>query len=163
MASGETLYEWLVPANQPPAANYATLAARNTHPVLEYDDTTTEGAQFAGTMPANYAGGNIAVTLKWMAKTATTGNIGWIVAFENDSAGQDLDSDGYAADQTVAGVAVPGTSGVVGESSLTVTAGAATDAIAAGDLFRLRVQRDVATSGDATGDAQLLSVLLSEA
>ena len=163
MASGDTLGVFTPLANQPPATNYATLGVRNGHIVLEFDTTTQEVAIFAGKMPRNYGGGNVTVYLAWMAATATTGTGGWDVTFERDAdGGDDMDADSFATAQTVTAATVPGTSGVIKVTSVSITAGSTgTDSIAAGDDFRIRVRRDVAND-TATGDLQLLSVEIKE-
>lgn len=162
--TGETLAIFKPQANEPPLTNYATQGFRNTHSVLEFDTTTQETAVFAGKMPRNYAAGNLVVYLSWMAATATAGTGGWDVTFERDAdGGDDMDADSWATAQTVAAVAVPGTSGVIKVSSVAIVAGVAgTDSIVAGDDFRIRVRRDVALD-TAVGDLQLLSVEIKEA
>lgn len=149
-------------ASEPPAANYATLNVRNQHPVLEFDTTTQEAALWTAPMPQHYAGGNVIVVVTWAAASATSGTIGWDVTFERVN-GQDIDADGLATAQTITAATVDGTSGVPSQTSVTITAGAAgTDSIAAGEVFRLRLRRDVAND-TATGDAQCLYVEVREA
>lgn len=141
-----------------PASNYATLDTRNTHPVLDFDTTTQEAVYFRGVMPYNYDGEGIVVEISWAASTATTGTIGWDVSLEDmDGAGLDIDSDGFASAQTITAASVPGTSGHVTSSSVSIANGADMDSLVAGDLFRIRIRRDVATD-TATGDAELLMV-----
>ena len=163
MASGDTLVVFGAADNEPPATAYATLDARNNHLVLDFDTTTQEASAFTAVMPQHYGGGGITVYLHWAATSATTGTIGWDVTFERlAAASQDLDSDGYATAQTVTAATVDGTSGNVTVTNVAVTAGATgTDSVAAGDLFRLRVRRDVAND-TAAGDAELLAVHLKE-
>jgi hypothetical protein len=164
MASGDTLAVFGPADNQPPSSNYAAFTVRNGHLVLGFDTTTQQSAIFTGVMPRNYTGRDIVATLHWMAASATSGTIGWDVAIERDDANDhDLDSDAFATAQTVTAATVNGTSGKVSTSSVTCTAGAtATDSVAAGDAFRLRVRRDVAND-NAAGDAQLIAVELKEA
>lgn len=164
MASGDSLAIVTPHSNQPPSTNYATLNTRNGHLVLEFDTTTQETAIFAGRIPRNYAGGNIVVSVDWMAATATSGTIGWDVTFERDNAANhDLDADAFATAQTITAATVDAASGKVTVTSVTITAGATgTDSLAAGDAFRVRIRRDVAND-TATGDAQLLSLELKEA
>jgi len=164
MASGDTLAIFGPQANQPPTSSYATLNLRNGHVVLEFDTATQETAIFASKMPRHYGGGNVVVYVSWMAATATAGTIGWGVTFERDAnAGDDMDVDSWATEQIVTAGTVPASSGVISVTNLTITAGATgTDSIAAGDDYRVRIRRDVATD-TAAGDAQLLSVELKEA
>lgn len=162
MASGDELAKWDARAGFPPSSNYATFLTRNTHPAVLHDDTTSESWYFEDVMPTFYGAGNITVEIHWTAVSATSGTGGWLVAFENIAESQDLDSDGFGSDQTVTAVTVPGTSGQVKISTLTVTAGSATDSVAAGKMFRLKVSRDTAND-TATGDLELRMVRLLEA
>jgi hypothetical protein len=163
MASGDTLAVFTPTANQPPATNYAALAVRNGHLVLGFDTTTQQAAIFAGVLPRNYAGGGLTVYAAWMAASATTGTIGWGVTFERDNDGNhDLDADAWATEQIITAAAVDATSGKVKTTSVAITAGAAgTDSLAAGEPFRIRLRRDVATD-TAAGDAQLVSLEIKE-
>jgi hypothetical protein len=162
MATGNTLLVWRSADNEPPAANYATLDTRNGHLVLDFDDTTQEIAVFTAVLPRHYAAGGITVYLHWAATSATTGTVGWDVAFERIGAGsQDIDSDGFATAQTVTATTVDATSGNVKITNVAIANGANIDSIAVGEAFRVRVRRDVA-SDTATGDAELLAVELKE-
>ena len=99
MASGDTHCLFFPEDNQPPIADYATLDVRNGHPVLDFDTTTEEEAIFTGIMPQHYDGGGVTVYAHWAASTATSGTIGWLIAFERvGDSQQDIDSDGFAAD-----------------------------------------------------------------
>lgn len=162
MASGDTLLIFTPLSNEPPAANYATLDTRNSHTVLDFDDTTAEAAVFKGILPRHYAGGGITVYAHWAATSATTGTGGWTVAFERVSdSQQDIDSDGFAGEQTITAATVPATSGHVTITNVAVTSGANMDSIAIGEAFRVRVTRDVANDS-ATGDLELYAIELKE-
>lgn len=162
MASGDTLAVFTALDAEFPASNYATLDTRNNHAVLDFDTTTGETAYFTGIMPRNYGGGGVTVYLHWAATSATSGTIGWLIAFERmGDGGTDIDADSFASDQTVTAETVDGTSGIMDVSNVAVTNGANMDSVVAGDTFRLRVTRDVA--GDsATGDAELISIEIKE-
>lgn len=142
--------------NEPPASNFATLDTRNGHPVLDFDTTTQESAIWTRSLPAEYGGGGITVYI-WCALTsATSGTVGWLVSIERiDASGLDIDSDSFATAQTVTAVTVPGTSGQVLKMSINISDGANMDSLAAGELFRIRIARDV-TNDTAAGDAELL-------
>lgn len=162
MASGDLLATWDAGANQPPAANYATLDTRNSILVLDFDATTDESMVFAGVMPANYAGGGVTVRIDWMASSATSGACGWQTAFERMNT--DEDSDSFAAANS-ASTATNGTSGIVTRTSIAHTSGAQMDSIAAGEPFRLRINRDAdgsAVTDDMAGDAEVVLVSLIE-
>lgn len=162
MASGNTLCVFHPQQNEPPSTNYATIDSRNGHMVLDFDATTGEAAIFSAVLPRHYAGGGITVYIHYAMSTATSGTCGWLVAFERiGDAQQDIDSDGFASDQTVTAVTVDGTSGNVDIVNVAVSNGANMDSIAVGELFRLRIKRDVAND-TATGDAELLAVELKE-
>lgn len=143
--------------NQPPATNYATLSTRNSHPILQFDTTTQEGAVFGGVMPYDYANGSIRVTIWASLASATSGTLGWVIAFETLN-GLDTDADSFASDQTATAATVPATSGQPMTHQVTFTQAQA-DSVAAGDAFRLRIRRDV-TNDTAAGDAELIRVLV---
>ena len=140
--------------NQPPASSFATLDARTSIAVLDFDDAATESAVFVGTIPeAASLGSGLIVRLHFMATTATSGNVRWSVAFERSNT--DLDADSFDT-ATAATVATNGTSGIVTVSAITCTT---IDSVTAGDLFRVRVQRLGADAADTmTGDAELVAV-----
>ena len=162
MASGNTLLVFLAEEGRPPGNGGATFDVRNNIACWDFDDTTGESVVFTGVLPRNYAGGGITVYLHWAATTATSGTGGWLVAFERIGDGQqDIDSDGFASAQTVTAATVPATSGHVKITNVAVSDGANMDSVAVGELFRLKVTRDVAND-TATGDLELYAVELKE-
>ena len=162
MASGDTLVAFSPHCNEPPASDYATLDLRNGHPVLDFDASTNESAVFSAVMPRCYAGGGVTVYLHYAMTTAIYGTVDWDVAFERiGDGGQDVDSDGFAAANSVNDTTVPGTSGNVDIASVAFTDGPDMDSVAAGEAFRVKVTRDAA-SDNATGDAELVAVELRE-
>lgn len=147
---------------EPTSTNYATLGTRNQHPTLDFDTTTQESAVWTAVLPSTYAGGGLTVDVYFAAASATSGTIGWDVAIERiDASSLDIDADSFATAQTVTAATVPGTSGQVLKSSVAITSGANMDSLAAGEAFRIRLRRDVATD-TATGDAQLLAMIVRE-
>jgi len=163
MASGDTLLIFTPPTYEPPTSNYATFDARNTHPVLDFDDTTNESAVWTGIMPQSYAATTgVTVYIHYAMTSATSGDIDWDVAFERiGDEVLDIDSDSFAAVNSVDNTTVPGTSGNVDVVSIAFTDGADMDSVAAGELFRIKVTRDAA-SDTATGDAELVYIELRE-
>ena len=151
--------------NEPPAANYATLDTRNSIPVLDFDDTTDETAEFGGVMPRHYGGGGVTVTIGWMATdtTVTPHNCIWDAAFKSVSDdADDLDSKSYAAVNSVTD-AEASASGEVAYATITFTDGADMDSVAAGEYFRLKVTRDADNGSDTlTDDAELVFVEIKE-
>jgi len=152
--------QWSPFDNEPPASNYATLGTRNSHPYLAFDTTTQEAAVFSGVLPADYAGAGVTVDLWCSLTSATSGTVGWDVAFERMNASSlDIDADSFGSATTVTATTVPGTSGQLLKMSVNVSDGANMDSLAAGEMFRLRIRRDVAND-TASGDAELLRVML---
>lgn len=162
MASGDTLLVFVPQSNEPPASNPATLDIRNQHPVLDFDSTTNEDAIFSGVMPRHYGGSGVTVYLHYAMSSATSGDVDWDVAFERiGDQQQDIDSDGFAAANSVDNTTVPGTSGLVDIASVTFTDGADMDSIAVGEGFRMKATRDAA-SDTAAGDAELRFIEIKE-
>jgi hypothetical protein len=152
--------QWGPLLNEAPSSNFATLDTRNGHPCLDFDTSTQETAIFSGVLPADYSGAGITVHIFCSLTSATSGTVGWDVAIERmDASSLDIDSDSFATAQTVTAVAVPGTSGQLLKMSVNISNGANMDSLAAGEMFRLRIRRDVAND-TATGDAELLRVMM---
>jgi hypothetical protein len=149
-------------ANEPPASAYATFDLRNGRPVLDFDAAVAEAAIFTGVLPVSYGGGGLTVEIGYSMTSAESATCGWTVEFERiGDSQQDTDSDSFAAAQTIAAVTVPATSGFVDVVSVNVADGANMDSLAAGEMFRIRVKRDVAND-DAAGDAELHFVRVRE-
>lgn len=163
MASGDTLSRFTPQHNEPPLSNPATPDRRGSHPVLDFDATTNESTVFSDVMPSNYAGTTgVTVYIHYAMSSAEADTVDWDVAFERiGDQQQDLDSDGFAAVNSVDNTTVPGTSGLVDIVNVTFTDGADMDSVAVGEGFRLKVTRD-ATSDDAAGDAELRFVEIRE-
>ncbi len=162
MASDDTLLIFTPLANEPPVSVPALLDTRNSHPVLDFDDSTNWSAVFTAIMPRNYAGGGLTVYIHYAMSTATSGDVDWDVSFERiGDQQQDLDSDGFAAAQSVDNTTVPGTSGLVDIVSVAFTDGAQMDSIAVAESFRIKITRD-AVSDTASGDGELVAVEIKE-
>jgi hypothetical protein len=154
--------QWGPFVNEAPSSNYATLDTRNGHPCLDFDTTTQEAAIFTGVLPPDYLGGGITVTVFCSMTSATSGTVGWLVSIERiNASGLDIDADSFATAQTITATTVPGTSGQVLAMSVNISNGANMDSLAAGELFRIKIERDV-SNDTATGDAELLRVLMVE-
>ena len=159
MASGDTLCRLGPLQNEPPATNYATIGNRNGHPTLQFDDTTGWAAIFTDIMPQNYSNTTGVTVFINATAVATSGTMGWLIAFERDTI--DLDADGFASDQTVTAVTVNGTSGIITQTSLAITKGANMNSVVAGDQFRIRITRDVAND-TAVGNTEIMSIEIRE-
>ena len=167
MASGDTLAVFTPLAATFPASNYATPDLRNNHPVLDFDGSTDEEVYFEGVMPSHYGGGSVVFDLYVALSSATSGTSRWQTDVERiNSGGPDLDSDSFVGSFQSAGGSASGTSGIPTVISVTHTAGAQLDSLAAGEPFRLKVRRDAdGTSGtdDITTDGELVRVVMREA
>lgn len=146
--------------NQPPASSFATLDTRNSALVLDFDAAADESAIFAGNIPeAAVLTSGIVARIKWMATSATTGNVRWRVAFERGTT--DLDADSFDTATEATGAA-NGTSGIETTTEITCTN---IDSLVAGDRYRVRVTR-VGTDGandTMSGDAELVTLELRAA
>lgn len=165
MASGATLLIFEPKNNDPPAASYATLDTRNSHPTLDFDGSADEEAVFPFVLPKNYGGGGITIDLFVMFTSATSGSVRFQAAIERiDASSLDLDADSFAAFQSGGGTA-PGTSGQIIVVTVTMTDGAQMDGILSGEAGRLKIRRDAdGTSGtdDITTDAELIRIHVKE-
>ncbi len=158
MASGQTLLEIDVDHNAPPTANAAVPNTRNDQLVLEFDPATDQYAVFRFTLPRNYAGGGVTMTIEWAAASATTGNVIWSAAMERLQDGVDtIASDSFATAVNSAAQAAPGTSGIAKYTTIALTSGAQMDSTAAGESFRLKIARVASNVSDTmAGLAQLI-------
>ena len=163
MSSGDTLLIFTPLHNEPPSSNPPTLDTRNAHPVLDFDAATNEDAVFSAVMPRSYAATTgLTVYIHYAMSTAESGDVDWDVAFERiGDQQQDIDSDSFAAVNSVDNTTVPGTSGLVDIVNVTFTDGADMDSIAVGEGFRMKVTRD-AVSDTAAGDAELIFLEIKE-
>ncbi len=156
MASGDSLLIFRPTDNEPPSSNPATFAVRNAHPVLDFDGSTNETAIFSAFMPRSYsAATGVTVTIIFTSDATDTGDVDWDVAFELIGTTQDIDSDGFAAVNSIDGTATNATSGIPVSAAVTFTDGADMDSVVVGAAFRLKLTRD-ASSDASTEDAQLL-------
>lgn len=173
MSSGDTLLAFTALQGEPPDADAAALSMilvassdepDDMVPVWAFDDgATNENIEFAGVMPRHYGGGGLTVTLIW-SSGQTTGVARWEIAFKSftDDA-DDLDSKAYAAANAV-NATTASAAGELAYDTITFTDGADMDSVAAGEYFRMRVNRDSADTGNdtLTGDAELVAIEIQE-
>ena len=167
MASGDTLLILIAQMGMPPSSGNIAAGGRRggTGPFhWAFDAATAENMDFFATMPAHYDGGGINVSLRWAASSATSGDVVWgaqIDRHQDDV--DDLDGTSFSGQNTVTATAASA-SGEKSYDSITFTDGADMDSLAAGEDFRLRIQRVAAAGGDTmTGDAALYTVYITEA
>jgi hypothetical protein len=163
MASGQTLLVMNAQSGVPPATTPPQLDTRNNHLVWDFDAATNEILDFETLLPRNYAGGGLTVTLVWSATTATTGAARWLASFErHQGETTDIDADSFATAQAVNATA-PSTNGARSYDEIAFTDGAQIDSLAAGESFRLRIERDATNAADTmVGDAELARVEIRE-
>jgi hypothetical protein len=127
-------------------------------PVLAFDTTTVEYADWHGLiMPPHYAGGGLTCSIRSSAG-ATTGTLQWALALRAiaDDA-EDLDTTAQTYDYNVIASAI----GELTYDNITFTSGADMDSVAAGDSFTLRLRRDTGSDTLAT-DAYIHSIRITE-
>ncbi len=148
-----------------PVSNFPALLLSNRRPVLAFDASTDETAYWTGIAPQGLAGTTITCVLTIAMASATSGTVGFQAQLEAITDGDAVDTDATTSFDSVnnsASTTVPGTAGYIKQISITMTN---KDAIAAGDYFRLSINRDAdgsAITDSATGDAYLLSVELRD-
>ena len=158
MASGDTIFKFSALHNEPPSASAATIDLRNQHPVLDHAADSDESSIFSDVLSRNYAAGGLTVFSHWAMSSAESACIDVDMSFERIGfEKQDLDSDGFAAANSKADVAVSASSGFVFSASIAFTDGSDMDSIAVGEPFRLKVTRKSSTDG-AAGDAELTKI-----
>jgi hypothetical protein len=149
-----------LPQSNSPPATFATMDLRNAHPVLDFDDSDNESAQFSAVLQPGYDGGGLTVDIYWAATSATSGSVVWDVSFERGTT--DIDSDSYASANS-ATASTNGTSGIITKTTITFTDGAEMDSMAAGDFYRVRLGRHGSNGSDTmSGDAEMLSITVRE-
>ncbi|MAK37875.1 MAG: hypothetical protein CMC15_17080 [Flavobacteriaceae bacterium] len=141
----------------PPSTNYATRDIRNLTPVLDFDSSTSESVYFVGLMPQQYQGNGITAYI-YFTCDATSGDVDWDLCFDKYTSDLDIDN-AHVFFQTVSsdGNNVSSTSGQITTAQLDI-ASSKLDSIGAGDMFILKLSRDIADT--ASGDANFIALEL---
>lgn len=147
-----------------PPADAAGLDIVQDRPFAAFDDTTVETLYSkAVAMPGQYGGGTLKASIGYMMASAVAGKVDFEVSVEAVTSGDTVDLDAgesfdtlNAADETV-----PALAGHLSVMTMTLTN---KDSVAAGDMFRIKLQRDADDGVDdtATGDARVLWVEIWE-
>ena len=144
-AGGTQLFEREVNAADHPSVDPALAKSRSGHAIIRFAAGVDRKVIFYVHISNDYTGGDITVDFDWVAETATSGDVVIGGRFErNNAGGQNIDSDGFAAQKTVISTA-NGTNGVGTRASITYT-NAEADSPVAGDIMRFEAER-VGTSG----------------
>lgn len=144
-----------------PSSNPAALTLINRRPVLAFDAATDESAYWTGIAPQGLTG-TITAIVHYIMASATSGVVYFQAALEAITPGDAVDLDaGDSFDTANSGNGtVPATAGYEQSISITMTNA---DSIAAGDYFRLRLNRDADNASDtASGDVYVLGVELRD-
>lgn len=140
-----------------PASNFPQLLLSNRRPVLAFDATTSETAYWTLIAPQGLSGTQ-SLIISYAMASATSGGVAFDVAVEAISSGDATDTDATTSFDTVnaaTDAGVPATAGYMEQVTVTLTNA---DSMAAGDLVRISIARDVADAADtATGDLYLLA------
>jgi len=142
----------------PPASDYATRDVRGVFPVLDFDSSTSESIYFVGLMPQQYQNNGIIAYL-YFTSSATSGDVDWDISFDRlTSADLDIDGNSFGDITSSDGNNVSGTSGAITIATWSIASGSAMDNVVAGDMFMVKLTRDIADT--ASGDAQFLALEL---
>lgn len=165
MTTGHTLLTFFAAEYEPGfsgnSLNPPVLSNRNGHPYLSFDTATQETAVFTSIMPSHFTNSGVKVKVHHAA-TGTTGTLGWIVDFERIGSGiTDTDADNYGLATTITAQNVPSTQGMLDIVSTNLAAASAYSSITAGDIFRIRIKRDV-TNDTFAADGELHAIELME-
>lgn len=140
-----------------PSATFPILASIDRRPVLDFVDTVSQSAQWTG-IAAQGMTGTLTLVVYYAMDTATSGTIGFRAQVEAIAPGdaQVITSDSFdTAD--LGSETVPATAQSLSTLSITLTNA---DSIAAGDYFRLILQRDTSVGGNASGVCHVLAAEL---
>lgn len=148
-----------------PASTFPQLTQVNQRPALAFDAATDEYAFWSDVAPQGLTGA-LTLIITYCMASATSGTVGLQAQVEAISDGDATDIDAgtsWSSANNSASTTVPGTAGYIDQVSITLSND---DGIAAGDLYRISVNRDADSSAitdNATGDLLLLSIELRDA
>lgn len=141
-------------------SSFAAWGFRNSRPVAAFDAATDTATVFSSALPRYYSGNGLTVSIYWAGATATSGNVVWDASFERVPT-LDIDADSFATAVSAQGTA-NATSGILTVTEIAFT-NSQIDGLAAGEAFRLKINRDANNASDTmTGDAQLYMVEIRE-
>jgi len=160
ISSGNLLFRFFPRENEPPATSFATSDTRGDHPLLNFDENNTEPIVFRDYIAPGVtfadSGTAVSIFIDAVAFSATSGVVGWTASFERLApGGQDLDSPGFGTAQS-GSTTVNTSSGVMARVTINFTKAQLPSGFAAGDMFRLRIQRNTSVGSDHTADAQFV-------
>lgn len=146
-----------------PTSNFPQLTQINQRPVLAFDAATDETCYWSDVAPQGLTG-TITLLIYYVMASATSGAVIFQAQIEAVTDGDATDLDATTSFDSVnnsATTTVPGTAGYIDVISITMTNA---DSLAAGDYYRIAVNRDANNASDtASGDCYLLAVELRDA
>jgi len=130
---------------------------------LAFDDSVDEASSTGMfLMPSEYTGsGTLKCDIAYYTASATSGDLAMIIGVEAITDGDSIDMEaaqGFDVSVTAQTKTVPGTAGHPDILTFTMSA---KDSVAAGDIVRLNVMRDVSEDG-VSGDVYVASISLYE-
>lgn len=149
----------------PPSSAHADRGVVQNRAYLAFDASTVEAMYSkAVQMPAAYTGsGTLKADILYAAASATSAKFDFEISVEALTADDAVDTDAGDSFDTAnaANETVPGTAGYMSVLTITLTN---KDSVAAGDMFRIKLERDAddATDDTATGDARVYLVNVYE-
>lgn len=132
--------------------------------MLAVDAATDETAYWTDIAPQGLTG-TITLIVSYVMASATSGTVGLQASIEAITDGDAVDLDATTSFDTAnnsASTTVPATAGYIDQISITMTNA---DSIAAGDYYRISVNRDAdgsAITDSATGDLYILAIELRD-
>ena len=150
-----------------PVSAFATFDMINDTPVLDFDDTANEVAQWPFMLPQHYGGSGIDVIVV-QAAAAATGDLAYNGYFRSFT--DDVDNllatafNAWSAAQANQAIDAPSVVGELTYDTIAFTDGAQIDSLAAGEKGIFMLERDAqdATNDDLSGDASVVLVELRE-
>lgn len=140
-----------------PTSNFPELKMSNGRPVLAFDASTDETCYWTAIAPQGLTS-TYELIIYYAMASATTNTVVFQAAIEAITSGDATDTDATTSfDSNNSGSdTVPGTAGYLDTITISLTNA---DSIAAGDLFRVRLNRDADNVSDnATGDCYVFAV-----
>lgn len=143
-----------------PSSNFPQLMRVNARPVLAYDASTNESAQWTFVAPEGITT-PLTAQIYYIMASATSGDIDLdgLIEAVTDGDSTDLDAgDSFDSANSTDNTTVPATAGYLDVVTITLTNN---DSIAASDYVRFRLTRDAAND-TASGDLYVLAVEIQD-
>lgn len=143
-----------------PSTSTASPKRVNGNPVVSMTNSGTSNVVNYRGKAFDYGAGTITAKIRGRCPVATSGTIRIAVSIERQNAGMNPASDSFAASKNV-DLTASGTAGQIVEASVTFTQAEA-DALADGEMLRIRCTRDNTVAGNAAGTFELMDVELTD-